>query len=513
MSLAMSLISALRSTRGDSWTTTLAESAGSVARGRLTGASNRSADELTSRSGLAHRAVWMVPEDALAQGWRTDRDGDPGGSQDVTRDIDARLDVESAMLQGGGLSRQHGGAWLWPVVSAHPDAWRRPAGEGPHEVSALHVLTADEVTPVKWETDPARPGCFRPSSVNIAVSRDGMNMSHGGIDTSWLIYVPGASCSPTQPGRKRGYDLSMLQLYREAVCDYDSGGRSIARLMERLAYFFVQLKGAEGGVTGGSSADYNAAIELLKEGMTTAGLMVLLGEDTAGWDGPSLGGIKDAQTSLAERVSAVEGIPLTLLLGQAPGGLGTDGESGRRSYSSLLTRYRRQRAAPVLLRLYDFMFGPDPSRRIEWPPPETPTDTELAAASLTRAQRDAALIMAGVITPDESRSRFTDGEETPLYDIAEDEDDEPDRGEMAEAPPYAGVGPAAASAPERPDVQVLLKLVEGFTGTRDFGMVNAVRRQVAEALGVDYPGDLPEVPLPAVEDAVIGAKSDADGEE
>lgn len=310
-------------------------------------------DAFMSRSGLAHRAVWMVPEDALAHGWRTDADAEKHKSgQDITRDLDADLNVESAMMEAGGLARQKGGAWLWPVVDAEEGAWRKKAPPGPHNVSALHVLTADDVTPRKWEDDPLSPGWMRPSVVDITVVRDGHQATYFGVHTSWLIYVPGAPCSPRQTRRRQGYEVSTLSLYREAIEDYDSGGRSIAKLMDRLSYFYVNIKDAASKVTGGDSDGVTDALQMLKEGMKTAGLLVLLDEDTAGWDGPSLGGVKDSLTALAERVSSIEGIPLTLLLGQAPGGLGTDGESGRRSYSGLLTRYRRHRATPVLLKLY-----------------------------------------------------------------------------------------------------------------------------------------------------------------
>lgn len=397
----------------------------------------------------------MVPEDATSGGWTTDTDT----ATDTTSELDSKsgLNIEGAILKAGGSARQGYGAWLWPVIDAPRGDWAKPRPPGKHDVKAVHVLTSDEVTVQEYEADPLDKDWTRPSIVTIQANRPGVSFASTRIHTSWLIYVPGAPVPPSShAGRKNGYDASTLELYRQAICDYDSGGKSIAKLMQRLAYFWVQLKDGAAKATGEDAGEVYEALALLKESMTTAGLLVLTGEDKAGWSGPSLGGIKDSMTSLAERVAAVEGIPLTLMFGQTPGGLSTDGESGRKSYASLLQRWRRHVAGPALLELYALILGPDKSRRIVWPPSEVPTALEEAQTSLALAQRDQVLAQGvGSITSGESRGRLEGEDEssTPAIDEAAvvpepEPEPEPARADVAAGKVFVSV-PLSPAALER----------------------------------------------------------------
>lgn len=397
----------------------------------------------TSRVGLYHRVVWAIPEDAIGDGWATVS----GDGADLTAQIDKDLGVEWALLEARASARQDRGAWLWPVTSDKD--WSTPLGPGPHEVKALHVLTADEVTVDDLERDPESKKWSRPLYVRIQAQRDDVYWNAPRVHTSRLIYMPGAPATANQQTPTKGYDLSVLELYRAAIDDYENGVANVGRLLSRLPMPWVKLKGAQ-AVAGGSDPDYEASLQLLRDGMEGgAGLMVLLGEDEVGWSGPTLTGLRDAVNVLAERVGLVEGVPLSRLLGQAPGGLSTDDASGNRAYNAVLARERRMILEPVLLELYDFVLGPDANRKISWPPLDKPTALEAAQISETNARRDAALIAALAIGPDESRARFEGGEERPLPKVEVAAPEPPKLGDPGPGPSVdPGAMPDGAVAPD-----------------------------------------------------------------
>ena len=461
-------------------------------------------DYFATDSGLAHRVTWIVPQDGLSKGWTTDTDTE----KDTTSEIDSKggllgLNVEGMLLKGGGSARQHGGAWLWPVANASEFAWSQPRPPGKHKVEALHVLTATEVTPIEWELDPFDKDWSRPSIVQVQVSRDGAHYN-ARMHASWLIYVPGAPCPPSsEVGKQKGYDVSTLELYREAICDYDSGGSSISKIMNRLAYFWVRLKDGDSKITGDEGDKTLAALQLLKTSMSTAGMLVLTGENEAGWSGPSISGVRDAMAALAERISGVEGIALSILIGQPTGGLSDDSKASQRAYNSLLQRWRRHVAGPVLLELYDMVLGPDSTRRIVWPDAETPSDIDLAKASDIRAGRDLKLISQGVISSEESRKRF-DGEgesDLPVVDDGTAPVDAPPPTEEAGGDP-----PVEAPDADGPQIGELSLAIQRLIGAGDADLVNELRRAITANLGIEYPG-----PIDVAPPAEPGPRADAAG--
>ena len=358
-------------------------------------------DRLTATRGIYHRIVWAPPRDALADGWATHTDD----NQDATTDLDHDLAVESAILEARASARQDGGAWLWPVTD--DDDWTEPLGDGPHDVVALHVLTQKEVASLRQEHSPLDKAWGRPRMVTVTAHRDGVSYSTK-MHASRLIYVPGAPATPSQPTPHQGYDLPVLELYREALADYHAAAGKVGRLLERLSMPWVRLAHGEQAAAG-NEGDLLARLQLLKESMGGPGLLAVLGDDEVGWTGPTLAGLRDGMNVLSERVSAVEGYPLTYIFGQPPGGLSTDDASGKRATHAALGHERRLLSG-VLLDLYDMAMGPE-KREIVWPALDTPTALEAAQMSLIYAQRDGVLIDHGTIDWTESRGRLEGPEE------------------------------------------------------------------------------------------------------
>lgn len=355
---------------------------------------------------VIRRAIYVVPEDATAEGWRTD----DGAKRDTTADLDARLLLEPRLTEVASMARQYGGAHLLMVCEGVQDL-TKPLPPGPHNIVAVHVLTGREAYPQDWDADWKSANWSNPLTWTIAPIRPGTSwpagVALGSVHRSHMVYVPGLPRSPSRwVPLMLGYDLSVPQVYWEAVRDLGLAMRSTALALMEQSMMTLQLKGGQAAMVGSMADDAAAALELWSKSRSTMRANVLMGDDTAQRLDVALPGYADAVRVLCERLAAAEGIPLTVLLGIAPAGLSSDDESARRTYARFIRRYRRLVLNPALLRLYEVALGPSAGRHIEWPDVDQPTAKERAELSKLLADRDAVLLTNMVITPDEARARL-----------------------------------------------------------------------------------------------------------
>jgi hypothetical protein len=116
-------------------------------------------------------------------------------------------------------------------------------------------------------------------------------------------------------------------------------------------------------------------------------------------------------------LSAVTGIPVTLLMGKSPAGLQATGESDVRFYYDMVASEQEEKVQPEVERLIGLIHGS--SEYKGWKAPEgapvevifnplwQPTEKEIAETRKTQAETDSMYIDRGVLLPEEvSNSRF-----------------------------------------------------------------------------------------------------------
>ena len=402
-------------------------------------------ENLPTVDAIIRAAVHAVPEDALGQGWRVDS----GTRRDITADLDDGLLLVERTIELDSAARQYGGALALVVTDAEDLA--EPLGEGPHEVHAVHVFTGREITPIGWEPDLRSPGWALPSMWSIHPLRQGLGIYRSGLSrvhASHVVYMPGLPRPRSQIMPFLGLDLSVPQAYWERARDLGLVMNSAAILaMEHgMAVLHIQdgrtaLAGSgadEGSGTAGS--ELMDALALWDKSRSVLKTSIVTGNNTVERLSAPIDGYANVVRLQYEQLGAIERIPLTVMLGLTPSGLGSDDVPARRQYESFIARHRRHRCDPALRRVYNIALGPDPKRVIVWPSVYPPTPSEQATISVQLAQRDQILVGIGAVTPDESRGRISaeageaeailpvllaDGPE-PADDL--DQEEEPDAG-------------------------------------------------------------------------------------
>lgn len=394
-------------------------------------------DWLVVTDGLARRLVYGPVEDALGRGWRTDTPDD----RDATREIDGRLDLERRVSEALASARQYGGAWVWPVTDDDADL-SEPLPSGEHAISAVHVVDQREARPFRWDQS-TRSGRFtRPEVLDVSLRREDVTAHVGLVHASRLIYVPGLPLSRSQhsPPQRRGYDLAVPQAYWEALRDLLLSHGSAAGLVVEKSMPWVRLARRGAGDAAGRSS-FRDNMGLWARMRSSWGVTVLGDGDEVGRLDAQLSGVRDVLLAGYERISAIEGIPLSALIGSPPAGLSTDDAAGRRSYSRLIGRMRRLTVDPVLRRIYEIELGPA-RREIVWPPVDPPTEAEALAGHKARAEVAQILTAIGAYTGEEVREQFAAADPLDVPPRREDldaplDDDDPEEQIAADAETYA----------------------------------------------------------------------------
>jgi hypothetical protein len=375
--------------------------------------------------GILRRVVYAVPEDALAQGWRTDSRN--SADTDITADLDDALGLESVLEEVDAVARQYGGCYALKVCDGVQDL-SKPLPPGPHDVIAVHPLMALECLPLTWDANLKSRNWTNPELFQVQAIRPGIGQGVGVVHRSHLLYMPGLPRSRTIINPTiLGYDISVVQAYWEAVRDLGLARRSAALALMEQSMVVMTVPGGQ-AMFAADDAEVQkawAALDLWGRTRSTRGTALLTGNNSVQRLEAPMTGLAEGVRVQYEQLGAVEGIPITVLMTTPPGGLSGDDVAARKAYRRFLQRHQRRRLTPWLLDLYRTALGDD-RRVIHWPDPEPPSAAEEAANSSARAARDASLVAIGAITPDEVRARFAGDEELPLPVVLPDAPDDLD---------------------------------------------------------------------------------------
>lgn len=369
---------------------------------------NVEADGMVIGVPLAHRLMYGVARDALGQPWSVQI----GEEAEVTKEFDAEHSIRQVLAYALGVARHKGGAHILPMTNAAD--LKKPMDDGEHTITAFHVLSAEDATPLTWETDIQSPRWGKPRTWSVTARRQGMSVPAFEIHWSRMVYIPGAKIAPDANRYRRGYDVAVADLYWPKLRNLEAALHAATKNATENGQPWIKLKSGMGALAGDGSSSVAGRLMLYLQKLSSMNLKVLTNDDEHGRDGVPLSGVRsEVLIGAYEAIASVEGIPLTRLLGMPPAGLTADDEAGRASYHALLDGWRSDILTPALLRIYDIAFGVA-DRSVVWAPLGQPTALEVAQADKTSAERDAVLVTVGAVSAEEVRTRYAGAEPLPF---------------------------------------------------------------------------------------------------
>lgn len=271
----------------------------------------------------------------------------------------------------------------------------------------------------------------------------------GGIvhDSRLLMFVS----RPVPDLLKAAYNfggLSLTQLAKPYVDHWLRTRDSVSDIVHSFSMSGLSTN-LQATLAGGDGEDLFRRADVFNRSRDNRGLMIIDkdSEEFFQFNTP-LGGLDALQAQAQEQMSAVSSIPLVKLLGITPTGLNASSDGEIRVFYDYVHSQQEALFREPLKRALDIIqlseFGEiDSDIDFIFEPLYQLSELELATARKTEAETDAALITAGVISADESRTRIASDPDSPYNSLelndAPDDSDEEEEGDPTNRADTQGV--------------------------------------------------------------------------
>ena len=472
--------------------------------------------------------------------------------KDAGEDVDHWLEslgAREVFAQAEKWKRAFGGAGiLLGIDDEHdPDILAQPLDEGGIKtVSHLTVFSARELQTTAYYADPQLPNFGLPAIYRI-VPLVPFGISGQPIQNFGSTYTPSPTqyaqlgTVPTHPWsilpevhesrllkfdgrvadrRQRlqnwGWGDSIYQTIWEILRDFAAATGGVSQLLSDFSQAIFSTPGLSEALASDQENKIVKRAELLDMTRSIARMVLLDGGEPGTGAGAEkfervttpLTGVPELLDRLAMLVSAASDMPVTLLFGQSPKGLGNEGMSDVANWFDHIDFLRKADLGPPLRRLVSLGMiakkGPTKGRiferwTCEWEPLAQMTEEQLATVRKTVSDADSAMIDRGVVTPSEVRSSRYGGDgyslETQL-DVGEEEDREAFGKEPAIDPTIRDPGAGELSSPGAGSADLQALALNGTQITGLLAILAAVRdgslpaESAIVALTIAFPAQL-----------------------
>ncbi|MCD9096185.1 DUF1073 domain-containing protein [Luteimonas fraxinea] len=300
----------------------------------------------------AYRGSWLprkiidIPALDAARNWR----GWNAESDEVSK-LEAeekRLGVQQKLLLAHIRARLYGGAALYiGTGQANPAEALKPESIGKLGIRHLNVLTKRVLQAGETDRNPESPTYGMPSVYKL-------NAGTGQIDIhpSRLVILHGANLPDMESAANTatgGWGDSVLTAVMDAIKNADATSANIASLVFEAKVDVIRIPDFMRML---SDPTYEA--QMLKRLQLAAmakginGTLILDKEEEYDQKSQEFGSLRDILMAFMQLVSGAADIPVTRLLGQAPGGLNASGESDIRNYYDRIRAIQELTITPAM---------------------------------------------------------------------------------------------------------------------------------------------------------------------
>jgi phage-related protein (TIGR01555 family) len=357
------------------------------------------------------RVVDTIPEHALRQGFRL-RLGDPGLETDVLERLE-HLGASEKLSEAWTWGRLYGGGVVW--VGA--DDGRDPAEPlDPRAIKSVHFLTVfdkRELQPESYYSDGLSPH-YGEADVYRFTRAGGAGSARGLVHASRLLRFDGVVTSRRRRQEQQGWGSSELQRVYDKLVKFNGAYESVSVLLHDASQGVLKLRDLHELMAADLTDKVKERLALMDTARSSARSILLGdGEDFSRVE-VSFTGIPDTLDRFLVLLAGASGIPVTILMGQAPAGLNATGDSDIRSFYDRVKGQQTRVLAPRLARLVRMLClsrdvaGKLPERAaVIFPSLYQLTPGEEADLRNKQANTDATYIDKQVVTPEEiATSRF-----------------------------------------------------------------------------------------------------------
>jgi phage-related protein (TIGR01555 family) len=360
---------------------------------------------------IAAKIVDLVPQEMLRQGfaltYKDDDDAETSGDEETEEKLTAdfvRLNAGPLFEDGIAWGRCTGGALMFVVCD---DGMRSDAPldiAKIRSVTSLKVYDRTRVTIEATYTDPKSSKFGKPKVYRID-PLDGVEVGEGGrVHESRCIRFGGVRTSDRTRLALSGWDMSILQRVYDGIRKFHEDHKVSSLLMSDASQGVLKMSGVIDMIAAGEWAELQARLMNLEMLRGVARAIVVDPEEEEDFTKiqNSFAGISDILDRDANYLAAITGIPVTVLMGQAPAGLSATGDSDIRLFYDRVRTEQQNELKPRMMRLVEILTrGNVRGWDVTFPPLWQESPPEKADRQLKEAQRDQIYVTIETATPEE----------------------------------------------------------------------------------------------------------------
>jgi phage-related protein (TIGR01555 family) len=410
--------------RFDGWTNLLL-GIGSAARDkRLTASfvadvlSDEQALELWRGDDLAARAVEVWPNEMLREGWELCTDDEDKDRTEAITKYAEDLGFDSALQTAMQYENAYGGgAILMGIQDGRtPDQPVNP--KSVRSIDFLTVLEPRELQPLHYYTNPLAPKFGEVEVWQVVPVINGTASSGQFTPTtmlriheSRLIIFGGIRVTRMQVGTRAGWGDSLLGRVYRILRDFNAALDAAGVLVTDFSQAVWKITGLADLVLNDNSDAVTTRLQAMDMARSILRAVVIDKDEDFERKTTNVTGLPDLIDRFATRLAAAVDMPLTLLMGQSPGGLNATGASDIRFFYDRVASKQQKKLLPVIKRFLRLVMAAVKYEPAVWSVDFNPlwqqTEKEIADARQVQATTDKTYIEAQVLTPEEvKRSRF-----------------------------------------------------------------------------------------------------------
>ena len=208
------------------------------------------------------------------------------------------------------------------------------------------------------------------------------------------------------------WGVSVMNQIWSRLSNLGSSEKGIANIMQELVIGVFKISNLVDLLSSGREQELYTRMDIIQVSKSIINAVLLGENESFDRNIANLAGAPEILSKMMLMVSAVSGIPLTRLFGQAPSGLSTDDESGTRTYYDTVSAGQHNELEPTIWPCLQMVGGytkvADP--KVMWLPLLEMTEKEKAEIYEINSRGDKTYMEAGVISDGEVRTaRFENG--------------------------------------------------------------------------------------------------------
>lgn len=364
---------------------------------------------------IAARVCELPPNEMLRQGFSISI-GDDKEAQQAINELLRELSFAKKLMDALIWARVFGGAALFLGIDDGQDPQLPVREASIKNLRFVSVLNSSELHPLALYSDPLSGKFGEPEIYQIHSTglRPGAS-TH--IHESRLLVFHGSRTPKRAQMRNHGWSLSVLQRLYPVMQQFNASWQATSHLMTDAAQAVFKLKGLHSAIAANRTEDLLKRMELVDMSRSVSRSILLDADDEEfSRDSYNLGGIHEILDKFMLRLAAAARMPVSLLMGQAPAGLGATGDSDIRFFYDQI-RAAQEDLKPQISRFVRLLTlakegptkGAELSFKVEFPSLWQSTAKEQAELEVMHADADCRYIQEGVLLPEEvARRRFGD---------------------------------------------------------------------------------------------------------